>query len=208
MYITVHFDDKQVVLCDARTPWIEEILGHPGTILCEETSDAGIATLLRQIRETECPAGVIVGGDLEKLKGLFWDHFTIIKAAGGLVENECGEFLFIHRRGHWDLPKGKLDEGESIEACAVREIQEETGLRQLTINQPLCSTYHTYVMHGQEILKESYWFHLSGRSEDSLVPQLEEDIDQLRWVTPEVIPTLLARSYPSIREVVLDAGLI
>ena len=67
-----------------------------------------------------------------------------IIAAGGLVLNEKNELLMIFRRNKWDLPKGKLDEGESIEACALREVKEETGLQKLKLEKFIDITFHDY----------------------------------------------------------------
>jgi 8-oxo-dGTP pyrophosphatase MutT (NUDIX family) len=145
--------------------------------------------------------------DLPGLKELFWSNFQVMTAAGGMVVNEQEQYLFIHRRGHWDLPKGKLDEGETIEECALREIREETGLQELEIIKSLLITYHTYHMQGKDILKESYWYLVSGSVTDTLVPQTEEDIEKIIWVDRTEVAALLSGAYPSIREVVAAAGI-
>ena len=96
-----------------------------------------------------------------------------IVAAGGLVVNEKNEILFIFRRQHWDLPKGKLDEGETIEACAVREVQEETGLKKVEIVSFLCKTYHEYFDKwiNEDVIKESWWYLMKSDSSEILIPQ-------------------------------------
>jgi 8-oxo-dGTP pyrophosphatase MutT (NUDIX family) len=201
MYITIHFGDKQVLLSDSRDPMIDEILRHPETVLIDECSANAIHAMLQQIRKPEVRAGVMISDNLEALRTLFWKRFEVIRAAGGLVENERGDILFIHRRGFWDLPKGKMDDGESVEECALREIMEETGLERLRIVKPLCTTYHTYEFRGTEVLKESYWFQVQGHSEDVLTPQTEEDIEDIIWADKSRVPELLTSTYPSIRAV-------
>lgn len=120
---------------------------------------------------------------LEKLKADFDMQFTILEAAGGLVLNQKSEILFIFRRGSWDLPKGKIDSGETIEQAAVREVQEETGLKEVEIIQPLDITFHTYKdKKNKRILKKTYWF-IMNTNEQDLIPQLEEDIELASWMT-------------------------
>jgi len=126
-----------------------------------------------------------------------------IVAAGGLVVNEKNEILFIFRRQHWDLPKGKLDEGETIEACAVREVQEETGLKKVEIVSFLCKTYHEYFDKwiNEDVIKESWWYLMKSDSSEILIPQTEEDIEKIIWVNESLIGFYLNSSYPSIKEV-------
>lgn len=128
---------------------------------------------------------------------------TII-AAGGLVENEKGEILMMFRRGFWDLPKGKLDEGESIETCAVREVQEETGLQNVQLIYFLCKTYHEYFDKwiNEDVIKESWWYLMKSSSLEKLIPQTEEDIEKLIWVDKKEMDKYLGNTYPSIKEVI------
>ncbi len=132
-----------------------------------------------------------------------------IVAAGGLVINEKNEILFIFRRQHWDLPKGKLDEGETIEACAVREVQEETGLKKVEIISFLCKTYHEYFDKwiNEDVVKESWWYLMKSDSSQILIPQTEEDIEKIVWVDESVIGFYLNSSYPSIKEVLSSYNL-
>src|SRR3954468_8565891 len=105
-----------------------------------------------------------------------------IVAGGGIVENDEKKILFQFRRGKWDLPKGKLDEGETIEECAVREVEEETGLRNIELGELVGVTNHHYTQDGESIDKETYWYAMKVFGEQQLVPQLTEDILELRWV--------------------------
>jgi 8-oxo-dGTP pyrophosphatase MutT (NUDIX family) len=102
----------------------------------------------------------------------------------------------------WDLPKGKLDPGETIEHCAMREVMEETGVEGLILEGPLLITYHTYDESGKHILKETHWFRMLAPTPGELIPQTEEQITELRWVDKDGMPELLRHTFPSIRDVV------
>jgi 8-oxo-dGTP pyrophosphatase MutT (NUDIX family) len=109
--------------------------------------------------------------------------------------------LFIFRRGKWDLPKGKLDEGESIETCAIREIKEETGIEGIKIVKPLIITYHTYHQDKEFILKESHWYLVKANKEEATHPQEDEGIDDCKWVAKDELEQYLTGSYALIRDV-------
>ncbi len=127
-----------------------------------------------------------------------------IIAAGGLVFNDQNELLMIFRRGFWDLPKGKLDAGETIEACAVREVQEETGLNEIELGKFITITFHEYFdpYIKEEVVKESHWYHMKVKGEPKLVPQTEEDITMIKWVGVNSIPDYLINTYPNIIDVI------
>lgn len=122
----------------------------------------------------------------------------VIMAAGGIVENEKGELLLIFRKKHWDLPKGKLDDGESIEACAVREVEEETGLTNILLGDLIDTTTHQYEENGEQITKKTAWYKMKGSSLDHLTPQTEEEIEDIRWVKPDELQSYTENTYPNI----------
>lgn len=128
---------------------------------------------------------------------------TII-AAGGLVLNEKNDILMIFRRGKWDLPKGKLDEGEKIEDCAVREVMEETGLTQLDLGRLLVITQHTYFDQWikKDVIKQTHWYLMKASLDQPLVPQTTEDIESIEWVSKSQLSEKLENSYDTIVEVV------
>lgn len=157
------------------------------------------ADLLEKSRRFDCI--VVYDDDIAKLWADFLTLYTYIPAAGGLVVNTSGQALLIYRRNSWDLPKGKVDEGETMEEAAVREVKEETGLVDVQLQQSLGTTYHTYrEKREKRILKETFWY-VMRTSNDKLIPQAEEDIEQAVWVD---LPAFLAEKrdmYRSIREV-------
>ncbi|MEM6726644.1 MAG: NUDIX hydrolase [Bacteroidota bacterium] len=125
---------------------------------------------------------VILSKDLDGLKTDFWDLYKLVPAAGGLVFNQNKEALFILRRGYWDLPKGKLDPGETIEEAAVREVSEETGIQQIERGDLLLITHHTYKNRkDRRCLKPTYWY-LMHTTDSQLIPQTEEDIERAEWM--------------------------
>ena len=125
-----------------------------------------------------------------------------IIAAGGVVSNEEGKILFMFRRGKWDLPKGKLDEGETIEECAVREVEEETGLRDVRLGELIGVTHHRYTERDKQIDKETHWFVMKVSGQQNLVPQTEEDINELKWVGENELGVYLNNTYNNIIEIV------
>jgi len=110
------------------------------------------------------------------------EHIT---ACGGVVfrlkPGSGAEVLLIYRNGLWDLPKGKRDPGESLYACAAREISEEVGCATPCLLDLLCHTHHTYEHKSRQILKTTWWFAMVTPDEQFL-PQLEEGITEIRWV--------------------------
>jgi 8-oxo-dGTP pyrophosphatase MutT (NUDIX family) len=131
-------------------------------------------------------------------------QLKIIQAGGGLVLNEKHELLLIFRRGSWDLPKGKLDPGETLEACALREVEEETGVGNLKLIGFLGITQHQYFdpYLKEEVIKESHWYTMSVKGVPALIPQTEEDITDIKWVPLAEVNALIANSFSSIKEII------
>lgn len=127
-------------------------------------------------------------------------QFKMIKAAGGVVFNEMGELLLIKRLGLWDLPKGKLEEGEDQRLAALREVHEECGLNFLGILNKLCNTYHVYFLKGRWILKKTAWYRMVAWGDISVEPQIEEDITEVRWVSKDFITAPEFDTYDSLKE--------
>lgn len=127
-----------------------------------------------------------------------------IIAAGGLITNEKNELLMMFRRGKWDLPKGKVDEGETLEAAAVREVQEETGINNATLGKFVAITNHEYFEKrlNEDVFKETHWFAMQVNGESKLIPQTEEDIEKIIWADEAELKECLKNSYPNIKEIV------
>lgn len=140
----------------------------------------------------------IFNEDIEAVWQKFTQYFKVIKAAGGIVHNSNDEVLFIYRLGKWDLPKGKMEEGESKEESAIREIEEECSLDSLTINRFLTSTYHIY-FQKEYIIKETFWFDVQYHGSEIPQPQIEEGIENVIWVKKDAIAELMKNSYPNIQ---------
>jgi 8-oxo-dGTP pyrophosphatase MutT (NUDIX family) len=136
------------------------------------------------------------------------ENKKLIKAGGGLVENEKRELLFIFRRGKWDLPKGKLDPGESLADCAIREVKEETGIKDLELKRFLLITHHDYFERGVELTKETHWWLMKSNSNQTLIPQADEDITELKWIGTTELSTVLQNTYPGIIEVLESGGAV
>ena len=127
---------------------------------------------------------------------VFSDHKTI-KAGGGIVENDKGEVLMIFRNGLWDFPKGKLDKGESIEECAVREVEEECRVS-VNLHERICKTRHTYKGSKDDVMKITYWYRMSLVSDEFMHPQLEEGIEKVEWKSLSEAEELLNGSFKSL----------
>lgn len=127
--------------------------------------------------------------------------FKVIKAAGGLVKNGMGDYLFIYRLGKWDLPKGKVDPGESMKKAAVREIAEECGVKIDYLGQKLVTSYHTYQLKGELVLKKTNWYEMGVNKVPKLKPQFEEDITEAAWLPQTKFEKVRKNTYPSIAEV-------
>lgn len=138
----------------------------------------------------------------------FCSKFNQINAGGGLVRNSEGKYLLIFRHNIWDLPKGKQEPDETIEECALREVEEETGLKGLELGSLLCTTHHTYKVFGLSSIKHTYWYSMQYDGNQNTVPQEEEDISAAEWFSKQELAEKLENTYPSIKDVFVSAGLL
>ncbi|MBT8186446.1 MAG: NUDIX domain-containing protein [Croceitalea sp.] len=135
----------------------------------------------------------------EKIVEKFSTKIPLVLAAGGLVKNKAGEVLFIYRNNKWDLPKGKLDKGESIEQAALREVEEETGVTGLVIDKYLKTTYHVFKRNGHYRLKKVFWFGMHTKYKGELVAEQSEGITKVKWKGKKKIEKALKNSYKNIQ---------
>ena len=204
MHIKIYFGDKPVFLCNDINRELNEILHHPDAVFVDEITNPAIKSLLHEIKKEEFHAGVLWNNDLEKLKKVFFKNFTAIEAAGGIVQNSKKELLFIYRLDKWDLPKGKMEKGEKPDECALREVEEETGVTGLKLKKKVGETYHTYDAFGKHFLKTTHWYYITCSGTQNLVPQAEEDITAIKWVATKDIKEPMTNTYPSIKDILRE----
>ena len=134
-----------------------------------------------------------------KLLPVFFKKIKVVRAAGGLVKNSRDEVLFIFRNGKWDLPKGKIEAGENLEECAIREVEEETGIQDLEVVRYLETTYHIFNRRGRMKLKETVWYEMRSDYQGPFTPQEDEDITKVKWKGGEKLQKALKKSYANIQ---------
>ncbi len=194
METTVYFADKSV-LFTADAP-----AGFPDEAVVRDLAEVTRAKILKilETRNSVC----VATPQPEAAFARFATGFAQVEAAGGIVVDRAGRWLMIYRNGRWDLPKGHVEEGESCEICAVREIAEETGVCAEVV-RPLCATWHAYWFPktARWELKRTRWYELRAEKCDGLTPQIEEGIERVEWISAEERPALLESAFPTIREV-------
>ncbi|NAS29626.1 NUDIX domain-containing protein [Flavobacteriaceae bacterium R38] len=161
-----------------------------------------IEEVIEQLNTGKIKKAYLFHKDEAELLALFKSKLPVVVAAGGLVVNQEDKILFIYRNGKWDMAKGKLDKGESIEEAAVREVEEETGVKQLKIDRFLETTYHVFERNGVFKLKETHWFLMNTSYKGKLIPQNEEGIEIVDWKDTQQIAEALKNSYQNIEIVI------
>ncbi|WP_445382753.1 NUDIX hydrolase [Robiginitalea sp. IMCC43444] len=137
--------------------------------------------------------------NLEEILNKFTKKIPLVIAAGGVVTNDQGKVLFIYRNNKWDLPKGKINKKETLEECAIREVEEETGVKGLKIENFLRTTYHVFKRNGKFKLKEVHWYAMKTSYTGKLKGQKSEGIERVKWKGPKKIRKALKNSYINIR---------
>ncbi len=173
-----------------------------GNILFVDLSKKEIGRFMRLMQDKKFLAATSVTFAVTEYKAsvkLVKQQFTIIKAAGGLVK-EGKNILMIYRLKRWDLPKGKLDKGETMKECAVREVEEECNIK-VALGDKICTTWHTYTRFKKRILKKTNWYNMSCLDDTKMQPQEDEDIEAVAWFSTKKVEENLKNSYPSILHV-------
>lgn len=195
--IRIYIADKPLILT-------QENIRSAGYLQQNDTTD--LLQLLKCLEEKPEAKGIVVKTtSVEHLKNTLFKNYFSLEAAGGLVQNEKQQFLFILRLGKWDLPKGKIESGETPENAALREVEEECGLTDLTISKPLPATFHTYEMKNKKVLKKTFWYHMLCSDDANIAPQTEEDITEVKWMTVDEIKKLvIPNTYASIESLLQE----
>ncbi len=189
-------------LVNIITKETEELLHHEETVFIDEFNPHTVKAMIHEMASDKISRGVFLHNDNDELLHAFKKKLVLIQAAGGFVYSENNEVLLIFRRGKWDLPKGKLDEGEDLQTCALREITEETGVQQIAPEGPLCITWHTYREDGKHILKESHWYLVKATKPNAFIPQVDEDIEKCEWVSIDELAPYMENTHGSITDVI------
>ena len=158
-----------------------------------------VLEIVQEIFDNKKEGICFICDDLESCLNKFQSYFKVQKAAGGKVFNKNNEVLFIYRFDKWDLPQGKLEKGESIEECAIREVEEECGISNLVIQKPLETTYHIFQRKNKTIFKITYWYLMRTTYTGNLTPQLEEGIEQVAFKNMAEIEQALTNTYENIK---------
>jgi 8-oxo-dGTP pyrophosphatase MutT (NUDIX family) len=181
------FVNEKKLLLSKQSENLEKELGYENVTTLEIALDLLENTSVKELN--------VFGENIDEIWTEFQSLFRIIEAAGGIVNNPDGKVLFIKRLGKWDLPKGKMEKGESREESAVREIEEETGLKDVELVRFINTTYHIYIeRNGDKVLKCTHWFEMNFSGEDTSKPQIEEGITEVAWkntsrIEEEVFPS-------------------
>ncbi len=189
--IEVYFGSRIVFLTDQT----EEFYAHL-------KSRKQLAELIKKFENSEHDKLYICHENLNELFSIFKSLFIHEKAAGGLVLNSMRKVLFIKNRGIWQLPKGHVQENETIADAAIREVVEETGIKMPTIIKELPQTFHTFPKNGKMHLKQTFWFKMLYKGHDQLVPQQKEGITEVAWFDKQEIAKIYHSIYPNLHKII------
>ena len=160
--------------------------------------------VIRELNTTNVKEVHIIHHNKKKLLKKFLKKLPNVIAGGGMVKNKKGEVLFIFRNGKWDLPKGKTEKNEPIEASAIREVEEETGVKGLKITKPLGNTYHIFKRNGRYRIKITYWFEMYTDYNGPCIPEESEGITKVAWLNSKKMEKALKNSYANIKSLIKD----
>ena len=196
---------NKVFINDRPIYIVENTTGLDSSLIVPFDGMPSIELIIKKLSNAKAPQKLyLFVNNISQTRKFLIENFLYIEAAGGLVQNISGDYLFIFRHGKWDLPKGKAEPGESIEETALREVEEECGISPLQIVKDLKSTYHIYALKGKWALKCSHWYLMQYNGSQPLVPQTEESITDVQWVKPANVGILMQNSYETIKLVVRE----
>lgn len=197
----IQIEEHTLFILDNVCSFSFDIIQKNRAVIYNYKKPSQLSSILSEIVSYNIKNHIIFHENPQEVFSKFTKIYQPIEAAGGLVCNELGQILFIFRNGKWDLPKGKMELNESRELTAVREVEEECGIKVSKLDKHLITTYHTYTLADKKILKSNYWYLMQADSQQNLSPQQEENIEKVEWVNPINIPNLLQNSYSSIKDV-------
>jgi ADP-ribose pyrophosphatase YjhB (NUDIX family) len=195
---TIFINDKPFVITD---DW-DYLIHDPSYLHHYNDNRENVVKITREFVDNTRNRGLILHAS-NSLKAFesFCSDYQLVEAAGGIVENEKEQVLLIHRKGRWDLPKGKIEKNETETEAAKREVMEECGLQHVVTGAKLTTTYHTFFMTQHRVLKISHWYKMQCSSEEALKPQLEEDITEIKWFVKSLLDPNKLDTYKSITQV-------
>lgn len=198
----IYFERRCIVICAAD----DQALQDPNVVCVSPGEGFSFAELVAMMENGAPLTRVCIpSDDVEATYRQICSEFYEVNAAGGLVRNKRGDYLLISRFGLWDLPKGHQEKGEDISTCAMREVEEETGIHELELHDLICITDHCYLRNNIWHLKHTYWYDMLYTNPLDLTPQSEEDIAKAAWVAKSSLPPYLVNTFPSIAEVFREA---
>lgn len=177
-----------------------KMIGHTLVMGAEPAHLAAIMRLLELRKLGKTTQITFVPNDYKAIREWVKSEYKVVKAGGGLVLKK-GKVLMIYRLGRWDLPKGKLEREESSLEGALREVTEECSVT-VSAETKLCSTWHTYTDGGRRSIKKTTWYLMTCHDDTLMKPQLEEGIEDLRWMSATELDKAISNSYASIKHVV------
>ena len=188
---TIFVGDKPIIL----TTEVERESGFESYLI----KTVNINKVIKRLNTTNLESVQLIGENSNKLLKQFLKLLPNVVAGGGKVYNQKNEILFIYRNNKWDLPKGKTEGKETIEATAIREVEEETGVSGLIITKPLPITYHIFKRNGKHKIKVTYWFEMKTDFDGELFPQEDEGITNVKWLDDKATVKALENSYANIK---------
>ena len=200
MQIKIFVDESPIYITDELSAELKKKSIQNNVLFISDENLIKVDTILNALK-TDKKEVVILVDNIDHAKDIFFTHFINIEAAGGIVQNEKKEILFIFRRGKWDLPKGKIEKDETPEICAAREIEEETSVTNLIIKHKIGETYHIYEENKAMVLKTSHWFYFLSNEQQDIKAQTEEDITDVKWIHTRNIKEPMGNTYQNIRDI-------
>ena len=187
----IFYKDKPIIIADN--------ISDDKNIYNIKFKDFKLNSALKELSNDNISSLRIIAKDTQKAFKKLLKLMPNIIAAGGKVVNSKNEILFIYRNNKWDLPKGKAERNENIAETALREVKEETGIKDISITKPLQVTYHIFKKNKKYRLKITYWFEMMSSNVNQLVPQLDEGITRAEWISASEIEKIKTKCYANIR---------